>query len=207
MAKNKLEWALLKEKETKMSTIYDVNPNKHIAKVKEELKKLDHIKPPAWAVFVKTGVHKERPPKEEDWWFTRSAAVLRAVGKLGPIGTAKLRTKYGGRKNRGVRPDHTFKGSGNIIRKVLQQLQASGLVEENKKGLHKGRILTAKGKSLLDKTAGVASKEARSADKSHAHKEAKAHAPKENKEHAPREHKPAEHKEHKTAEHHAHKKE
>lgn len=148
-----------------MTSMYDVNPNKHIAKVKEELKKIDTIKAPAWAPFVKTGMHKERPPVQKDWWYLRAAAVLRAVHKLGPIGTAKLRTKYGGKKNMGVRPEHTFKGSGNIIRKVLQQLEKSGLVIENAKGIHKGRIITAKGKSLLDKTAVAIAKEDKTAEK------------------------------------------
>ncbi len=144
-----------------MASMYDVNPNKHIAKIKEELKALKEIQPPTWAVFVKTGMHKERPPVQADWWYIRSAAVLRAVHKLGPIGTAKLRTKYGGKKNMGVRPEHTFKASGNIIRKVLQQLQKAGLVEENTKGLHKGRIITGKGKSVLDKAASGITKEAK----------------------------------------------
>ncbi|MEM0231460.1 MAG: 30S ribosomal protein S19e [Candidatus Woesearchaeota archaeon] len=120
-----------------------------IPKVAEELKKLSEIKPPEWTPFVKTGVHKERPPVQKDWWYIRSAAVLISVGKLGPVGVSKLRTKYGGRKNNGYDPEHFYKGSGSIIRKVLQQLQKAGLVEEGRKGVHKGRILTKKGAELV----------------------------------------------------------
>jgi len=120
-----------------------------IPKVAEELKKFSEIKPPEWAPFVKTGVHKERPPTQRDWWYIRSAAVLLSVGKLGPIGVSKLRTKYGGRKNNGYDPEHLYKGSGSIIRNVLQQLESAGLVEQTKKGVHKGRVLTKKGAELV----------------------------------------------------------
>ena len=136
-----------------MASIYDTTPEELIEKLSEELKTFKEIKAPIWATFVKTGVFKERPPVKEDWWYTRSAAVLRSVAKLGPIGTSKLRRKYGGIKNRGVRPEHFYKGSGNIIRKVLQQLETAGLIEQGTKGTHKGRIVTPKGVSVMEKIA------------------------------------------------------
>ena len=66
----------------------------------------------------------------------------------GPIGIARLRAEYGGRSDRGVRPEHARKGSGAIIRKALQQLEAAGLVETLRK---KGRVLTGGGRRLLDR--------------------------------------------------------
>ncbi|PIU30130.1 30S ribosomal protein S19e [Candidatus Woesearchaeota archaeon CG07_land_8_20_14_0_80_44_23] len=117
--------------------------------VAEELKKIGEIKAPQWANFVKTGVHKERPPMQRDWWHIRAAAVLLSVGKLGPVGVSKLRTKYGGRKNNGYSPEHFYRGSGSIARKILQQLEGAGLVEKGKKGIHKGRIITKKGVELV----------------------------------------------------------
>ena len=51
-----------------MTTVYDIPPDVLIANVAGELKKLDTIKAPDWAEFAKTGVHKQMPPKEEDWW-------------------------------------------------------------------------------------------------------------------------------------------
>jgi small subunit ribosomal protein S19e len=57
-----------------------------IGKAAEALKKVDGIRPPEWAAYVKTGVHKERPPVQQDWWYRRAAAVLCAVQKLGPVG-------------------------------------------------------------------------------------------------------------------------
>jgi len=136
-----------------MTTMYDVEPQELILKAAEELKKVPEIKAPAWTPFVKTGMHKERPPLNGDWWYIRAASVLRTIYRLGPIGVSKLRTKYGGKKNRGVKKEHFFKGSGNILRKSLQQLEKAGLVKFTEKGVHKGRVITPKGRLFLDKIA------------------------------------------------------
>jgi len=136
-----------------MVTAFDVHPEDLIVKTAEALKKEEAITPPVWVLFVKTGNHKERPPIEQDWWYTRAAAVLRTVYIRGPIGVSKLRNKYGGNKKRGVMPRHFRRGSGSVLRKCLQQLQNAGLVQYHEKGVRKGRIITPKGKSLLDNTA------------------------------------------------------
>ena len=137
-----------------MATMYDAEPQELIIKAAEELKKIPEIKAPAWAPFVKTGMHKERPPADSGWWYVRAASILRAVYRLGPVGVSKLRSKYGGKKNRGVKKEHFYKGSGNILRKSLQQLEKAGFVKFAEKGVHKGRVITPKGKSFLDKIAG-----------------------------------------------------
>ena len=136
-----------------MASIFDVNQNELIEKVAEELSKIPEMKAPEWAVFVKTGVHKERPPLKKDWWFMRAASILRKIHMKGPIGVSKLRTLYGGKKDRGVAPEKFRRASGNIIRKALQQLENAGLAKQAEKGIHKGRVITPKGKSLLDKAA------------------------------------------------------
>jgi len=136
-----------------MATMYDADPQELIQKAAEDLKKNSEIKAPAWAPFVKTGMHKERPPVNGDWWYLRTASILRAIYKLGPVGVSKLRTKYGGKKNRGVKKEHFYKGSGSIVRKSLQQLEKAGLVKFVEKDIHKGRIITPKGRAFLDKIA------------------------------------------------------
>jgi small subunit ribosomal protein S19e len=73
------------------------------------------IKAPEWAIFVKTGVHKERPPIQEDWWQIRAADVLRTIERMGPIGTQKLRTKYGGKKNISRTKSNKYKQACNRI--------------------------------------------------------------------------------------------
>lgn len=139
--------------------IYDVPKAELVENVSRELKSVKEIQPPSWTDFVKTGVFKERQPTREDWWHVRTASVLLKVLNRGPIGVSKLRNLYGGRKNRGVASEHFFKGSGNIARKILQQLEKAGLVAKGQKGVHKGRIITPKGLSLLGKTSNVLMKE------------------------------------------------
>lgn len=136
-----------------MATIYDVDATELIEQAAEELKKIAEIKPPMWASYVKTGRHKQRPPAKQGWWYLRAASVLRKIYRLGPIGVSKLRSHYGGNPSRGVSPEHSYKGSGNIIRKVLQQLEQAGFLKKDAKKFHKGRVVTPKGKSFLDKIA------------------------------------------------------
>jgi small subunit ribosomal protein S19e len=134
-----------------MATIYDVDASDLIEKIVEELKKDENISPPDWAGFVKTGMSKDRVPANKDWWYVRAAAIFRTIYKYGPIGVSKLRVKYGGKKNRGNKPSRFYPGSGNIIRKVLQQLEKSEYLKKDDKSGHKGRNLTSKGRSFLDK--------------------------------------------------------
>lgn len=144
-----------------MVSVYDVNPGKLIEKTAEELKKIDAIKPPVWSKFVKTGSHKERPPMDKEWWYKRTASILRKVYIYGPIGVSKLRTAYGGKRNMGFKPERVYKGSGNILRKAMQQLEKAELIKKIDKGVRKGKILTPKGKSFLDKLAKQVSKESK----------------------------------------------
>lgn len=136
-----------------------VDPNRFIDILAEELKAVQQIKPPAWAPFVKTGMHKERPPVKKDWWYARTASILRSVAKLGPVGTSKLRTRYGGRHSRGFKSERFAAGSGSIIRKALQQLEKAGLIKQTAKGVHKGRVITQKASSLMNASAIKAVKE------------------------------------------------
>jgi len=129
-----------------MTTVYDLPADILIRKTAEELRAMESVDAPDWAAFAKTGVHKQAPPYDEDWWYTRAAAVLRRIYVDGPIGVERLRSFYGGKQNRGSNPDKFRKGSGSVIRKVVQQLEGEGLVENGEKG----RRITAKGKSLLD---------------------------------------------------------
>ncbi len=132
-----------------MATVYDIPPDMLIKEVAERLKKMKEFEPPEWADYVKTGVHKERAPEQQDWWYTRVAAIFRKVYIDGPVGIERLRTAYGGRKRRGSEPPKFRKGSGSIIRKALQQLEKAGFVEKTKEG----RVVTPKGRSFLDRIA------------------------------------------------------
>jgi len=131
--------------------IYKVNQHELVLELAKELK--NHIEMPDWARFVKTGVHRETVPRNPDWWYIRAASILRTTYKLGPIGVSKLRTRYGGRKNRGVKPDKFALASGKVIRTILQQLEKAELIKQGSVGVHKGRITTPSGSSLIVKSA------------------------------------------------------
>jgi small subunit ribosomal protein S19e len=133
-----------------MVTVYDVSPDKLIEEVATKLKEFEDIQAPEWAFFAKTGRHKESSPIQEDWWYTRAASVLRKVYMMGPIGTSRLAGEYGDFADRGVQPNKAIKGSGSIARKCMMQLESSGLIVRDG---NKGRVVTPKGRSLLDNAA------------------------------------------------------
>jgi len=130
-----------------MVTVYDVPADKLIEKTAIKLREIDTIKPPEWAEFARTGRHTEKAPAQRDWWHTRAASILRKVYIMGPIGSSRLAEEYGGFADRGSRPNKAVKGSRNIARKCIMQLEASGLVAKNK---NKGRVITPKGQKMLD---------------------------------------------------------
>ena len=132
-----------------MTTTYDVPAEKLIIVGAEKLRENKEIAPPAWAGWVKTGVHKELPPVDKDWWYVRCAAVLRQVYIDGPIGVSRLRSKYGGKERNGTMPPTFSKGSGSIVRNVLQQLEKAGYV----RAVKGGRTVTPDGRRVLDNAA------------------------------------------------------
>ncbi len=133
--------------------IKQAEPSQLIEKAGILFKAMPDMKAPEWAMFVKTGHSRERQPMNPDWWHVRQAAVLRKIFILGPVGVSKLRKQYGGRKNEGAAPERFYPGSGNIIRKILQQLEKAGFAKQVQKGVHKGRIATPKGIAFLEKIA------------------------------------------------------
>ncbi|MEM4348499.1 MAG: 30S ribosomal protein S19e [Candidatus Anstonellaceae archaeon] len=131
-----------------MVTVYDVTPNKLIAKVAEKLKQMN-ISAPPWIGMVKSGSHRQRLPQQKDFWYIRLASMLRNAYVHGTVGVSSLRSHYGGRKIRGVKPEKKRKAGGAIIRKGLQALEAAGLMVKKKVG----RQISAAGKKLLDRAA------------------------------------------------------
>jgi len=129
-----------------MTTVYDIPADLLIPGVAAELKKLPAFTPPEWAEFAKTGVHKEQPPQDPDWWYVRTAAVLRRIYIDGPVGVERMRSFYGGKRNRGSKPSRFRKGSGSVLRKAFQQLEAAGYVVHDKTG----RRVSPAGASFLD---------------------------------------------------------
>ena len=135
--------------------VYEMNAQEYNLKLAEALKGIPEFKEPEWAQFVKSGVAKERPIDDEDFWYKRAASILRNIYKKNSVGVQRLRTKYGSKKDRGMKPDEFRRASGKIIRVIMQQSDAAGLTEIQKavKGVRSkrpGRVLTEKGKQLLE---------------------------------------------------------
>ncbi|HYB59750.1 MAG TPA: 30S ribosomal protein S19e [Candidatus Acidoferrales bacterium] len=137
-----------------MTTLYDVSASTLIELTATKLKSDERFTPPHWAAWVKTGMHKEHPPQNDDWWYVRCAALLRRIAIDGPVGTQRLRTFYGGKTDNTSKPERFVRGSGAIIRKAMQQLESAGFV----RATAKGREISAEGRSLLDNTAHEISK-------------------------------------------------
>ena len=133
-----------------MTTTFDVPAKDLIDELAKKLENDSAIVPPEWSCFVRTGVHRENPPLRKDWWHTRCASILRKIYINGCIGVERLREEYCGKRDRGSKPYKVKAGSGSIARAALQQLEKAGLIT---KIWGKGRVLTAKGRSLLDNTA------------------------------------------------------
>ncbi len=130
-----------------MTTPHDVPASLFIEHVAKYLKEnVEQVQPPAWAAVAKTGSHTEKQPQDPDWWYTRSASVLRKVYVHGPIGLEKLRSDYGGRKGFRVSPNHASKAGGSNIRKILQQLESAGFIQITRP---QGRIMAPKGRKIL----------------------------------------------------------
>ncbi|KHO54927.1 MAG: small subunit ribosomal protein S19e [archaeon GW2011_AR19] len=141
--------------EEKFNPVYEISAQEYNLKLADALKEIPEFKEPEWAQFVKSGSSKARPINDLNFWHKRAASILRQIYKKGIVGVNRLRTKYGSRKNRGMRPEQFRKSSGKIIRTILQQADAVGFTEIAKtiKGIRSkrpGRQLTQKGRSFLE---------------------------------------------------------
>lgn len=100
--------------------------------------------------YIKTGAFKELSPLDQDWYYTRTAAVARRIYQQQGLGVGALRRVFGGRSNKAgkVTPEHHAKAAGGIIRHALHTLETLGLVEIIAGG--KGRRITSEGQRQMD---------------------------------------------------------
>ncbi len=129
--------------------IHQQEPQKYNEALAKALVEISELQAPEWVELVKSGTSRERIPADPDFWYKRTASILRQLYLNGVVGVGKLRTRYGGKKNRGGRRSKFFKSSGKLIRVILQKCEEAGLVEKVDKLQH-GRRLTEKGRNYLD---------------------------------------------------------
>ena len=67
------------EYEARGITVRDVAPAVFIEAYALHLKNSDRFEIPKWTDLVKTGVHKELGPTDDDWYFVRAASIARKV--------------------------------------------------------------------------------------------------------------------------------
>jgi small subunit ribosomal protein S19e len=144
----------------KKNSVYEMNPQEYNLKLASALKSIPEFKEPEWAKFVKSSPSKEKPIEDEDFWYKRAASILRQIYKKKIVGVNRLRTRYGSKKNRGMKPERFMKAGGKIIRTILQQADQAGFTEVVKeiKGTKEkkpGRKLTEKGKKFLESIGGT----------------------------------------------------
>jgi small subunit ribosomal protein S19e len=129
-----------------MAKVYDVPADVLINKLSVILKN-EGISEPSWIPFVKTGAHTQKPPHDDDWWFTRCASILRKIYLHGPIGIQEMQKDYGGGKPSGYGAAHHRNAGGAIIRGAVHGLEKLGYVEKIEK---KGRVISRQGMKKLD---------------------------------------------------------
>merc|ERR1712228_196266 len=132
------------------ANVKDVNQQQFTKAFAEFLKKSGKVKVPDWSDLVKTARFKELAPYDDDWYYTRVAAIARHIYMRSPVGVGTIRKIYGGRKRNGTAPSHFCRSSGAIARKALQTLEVLKLVEKAPSG---GRRLTSQGRRDLDRIA------------------------------------------------------
>ena len=134
-----------------MTTLYDVPAEDLIEAVAERLE--GELDEPEWVGITKTGVSRELPPEQENFWYVRCASLLRKVAVDGPVGVERLRVAYGDSKQGStrfrVRSDQKARSSGKIIRTALQDLEEAGYIAQNPEG----RIVSGDGRAMLDEVA------------------------------------------------------
>ena len=127
-----------------MVNVYDVRASELVKAAAVQLR--DKIKKPEYINYVKSGANRERTPNDPDFWYIRSASILRQVYVNGPVGVSRLRIRYGSRKEHVVHRRHATPAGGSIIRDALQSLEGINFVKRTKKG----RVITPQGQAFLD---------------------------------------------------------
>ena len=132
-------------------TVKDVSPQEFVKAFSAHLKKTGKVNVPEWVEIAKTGKAAELGPLDQDWYYTRCAAVARHIYLRPSVGVGAIRKIYGRAKRNGTRPNHFCLGSASVARKVLQSLEGVIIVTKDANG---GRSITPQGQRDMDRIAG-----------------------------------------------------
>ena len=130
----------------KGANVREVPADAFVAKLAEHIQNNKIVEAPKWSELCKTGCLKQMPPNDYNWWYTRTASIVRQVYLHPGTSVEELKNRYGSNKNYGVAPKHFCQCSGKVIRTILQQLETAGYVKSGEVG----RNITPKGQKQLD---------------------------------------------------------
>ncbi len=136
-----------------MANAYEVDASELVRAAAEGLKSVIRQQPD-YMHYSKSGAGRERPPSNQDFWYIRNASLMRHLYTDGPLGLSRLKKRYGGRKEHVLHRRHHVDAGGSIITDALNALEQASLVKKTAKG----RELTPKGRSFLDKLSSGLSK-------------------------------------------------
>merc|ERR1712023_73921 len=119
---------MIGRKDGDMVTLKDVPAGKFIEAYADFLKKSNKIELPSWVDLVKTGHYHELAPYDDDWFYTRAAAIIRKLYIKPNYGVGRLANKFGGKERNGVARKHHAKDSRGVIRAAMQALEKAKLL-------------------------------------------------------------------------------
>ncbi|RVD92615.1 40S ribosomal S19 [Tubulinosema ratisbonensis] len=104
------------------------------SKLSTMLKTNKLIKEPENVDILKTCYAKQRAPSDPNWFFNRTASIIRCLATAKDGLTVKyFANRYGCSKNFGRRPSHHVKASAGLIKKIVAGLQEINWVERKDK--------------------------------------------------------------------------
>ena len=145
-----------------MTTVYDIPADLFNPALAQAMADQKAVSMPDWGQYVKTAVDRERPPTQDDWWYLRTAAILRKVARNGPVGvTISLKPSAEERQRfhaeharRCLTPHHSHRFAAarrcGLVEKVPTK-EVEGV--DGKVQLYAGRRITAAGQKLVDNVA------------------------------------------------------
>merc|ERR1712021_250943 len=147
---------MLGRKDNELVTLKDVPANDFIAAYADFLKRTNKIELPKWVDLVKTGHYHELAPYDEDWFYTRAAAIMRKIYVKPCVGVGRLANKFGAKERNGSARKHHAKDSKGVIRACMKSLEKARILMKRPTGDQKYfcRVVTPEGQKAINHIAG-----------------------------------------------------
>jgi len=129
--------------------VKDVDAFKWIKGFAAHLKTQGQLEVPEFVDYTKTSSAKTLAPQDPDWYYVRSAAVLRRVYLRPFTGIGGLSKVFGSAYGKS-RPMHFRTAAKGVLRHVLQSLEKLGLLTKSDDG---GRVITKAARRDCDRVA------------------------------------------------------